>query len=1274
MRNALYDLLESCTVQKGCEYTHTSIYDPTASFYIPPDKTEKFYELYKAAVLSNADLYLTEKHRDIGPIVIDLDFRFSYNEGDNIERKYTHEHLLKIVEVYCNILQEYLSDVTDYKIYVMEKPAPVVHKGLLKDGIHIVIPDIVTRPVFQLMLREKVLKDLSHTFTDLPLTNDIKDIVDEAVIERNNWQMYGSKKPHLEQYKVTHIFKYTTQTREVEDENIALDSNNYVELLSIRNKYSETKLKIEKQEDIEKHEALIQERKMRIHFKNSVLSKTRNTKMNYKADDINQAGAPAAPPSVTRANSYNDWIRTGWCLRNIDYRLLDKFKEFSKKSPKFVDGECEKMWDYMRQDGACLGLGTLHLWAKQDNPDMYAEKVQLQLRELIRQSKSGTEYDVARVIEKMYNHQFIYDSKNKLWYAFHNHRWHMTDDGFALKKRLPVQVADEYRKSASFFQMRAAAPDIEPEEKERLDAMCTSLQKVIMNLKKASFQSSVMTEAAMLFNVEKIDDKFDSNTHLIGFENGVYDLDALEFRDGRPEDYITLSTGINYAPYDASSPAYGELYQFLSQILRNENVREYVLRLFASFLHGNIREERFHVWTGSGCFAKDTAVLMYDGTVKAIQDVVVGDKIMGDDSTARNVLQLFRGESDMYEIVPARGDPFVVNGDHDLVLKAGQFLKNRNDRNVPELVWADYEFDNKRRDFVKGIKARQKRFATHDERDAFRNKLVELPTTIMKGDVLKMNMRDYLNLPVTFRGQEFLNIYRASKIEFEEKEVLLDPYMLGYWLGDGNSRMSAITTAEKEVVDYFEEELDKIGCKMTMVDDKIVAKTYYIRKNTDRKGNTRWVKNGMQSALEEYELFQNKNIPQDYKCNSYDIRMKVLAGILDSDGYYQQSSKQYELTLKSEKLIDDVVFLARSLGMACYKKKIKKTCCNNGKVGDYYRIQIVGDNIHEIPTIVPRKKADKRTCPRDPLTLSFKVNKVQDDKFYGFELDGNHLFVLGKCFTIQKNSNGKSKVLELFEKAFGEYCCTLPIALLTQKRGASNSASPELSRAKSKRFACLQEPGENERLNIGLMKEMTGGDKVYSRGLYREGSEWKPQFKMILTCNHLPVVPSDDGGTWRRIRVVRFESRFCEHPDPQKPNEFPINTELSQCFDEWKEPFMSLLVEYYKKVVTIKMKEPEEVLECTREYQRRNDIIMDFLDNAIEKHESGFLSITDAFMEFKSFLKEEGVTDRGMRKADFQSYIEKQYGKSVKKKLLKGWVGYRLRSSISDFNAVDDYD
>lgn len=870
-RVALFGFLDECIVSKGCEFTHTSIYDPTASYYIPPDKTSRFFELYNAAVEKGADIYLTEKHRDIGPVVIDLDFRFKI-ENDDTTRRYSKDDIIKILEIYTSSLSSFIDDtsVVSFDIYVMEKPVPVMSKGLLKDGIHIVIPDLVTRPVFQLMLREKVLADIKSALKHIDLANKIEDVVDECVIERNNWQMYGSKKPHLDKYQVTSVYRFDTRTRTLEEQNISIDPTSYTELLSIRNKFIETEIKFDKQEDITNYENLIQERKMRNHFKNSVLSKTKNLRLNTNEEEYRQASQLVDLLTKDRADNYNEWIRVGWCLRNIDHRLLNSWIDFSKKSAKFVEGECEKNWNYMRQDGACLGMGTLYLWAKTDNKEKYDEIVQTDLRKLIREAKNGCDYDVAKVVQKMYNHLFMYDTRNKRWFAFQNHRWHLTDDGIGLKRKLPTEVADMFRMSSSYFQgLGSREPDVE--EKEKLDALVNNLNGVISKLKKAAYQSNIMTEAQMLFAVDKVDDKLDSNTHLIGFENGVFDLDALEFRDGRPEDYISLSTCINYAPYDSSNPFNAAVMRFLGQVLRSESVREYVLRLFASFLHGNIREERFHVWTGVG-------------------------------------------------------------------------------------------------------------------------------------------------------------------------------------------------------------------------------------------------------------------------------------------------------------------------------------------------------------------------------------------------------------------SNGKSKILELYEKAFGEYCCTLPIALLTQKRGASNSASPELSRAKSKRFACLQEPGENEKLNIGLMKEMTGGDKVYSRGLYQAGSEWKPQFKMILTCNHLPVVPSDDGGTWRRIRVVRFESRFCEHPDPNKPNEFPIDTELSTHFDDWKEPFMSLLIEYYKKVITEKIPDPEDVLECTREYQRRNDIIMDFLDNNIEPHDSSFLSITDAFVDFRSWLKEEGIVDRGMRKSDFQNYIEKQYGKVVKKKMLKGWNNYRLKSSVADMNAIDDYD
>lgn len=610
-RSTLYEFLEkNCLVQKGSEFTHTSIYDPTGSYYIAPDKVDRFFKLYKAAVDCDADCYLTEKHRDIGPIVIDLDFRFEYAENDQIERKYTEDDIKMIVRTYTDLLIDYLQ--TDagagegegaFKVYVMEKPTPILNKGLVKDGIHIMIPEIVTRPVFQLMMREKVIPKLEDALQHLNIHNKMSDVVDEAVIERNNWQMYGSKKPHLDKYVVTRVYSCCTQTKDLKEENVSTKASDYVELLSIRNKYEETEIKFDKAEELQKYEKLIEERKMRVHFRNSVLSKTKNTRQNVNEDDFNQARCLVDLLSDERADNYNDWIRVGWCLRNIDCRLLDKWIEHSKRSRKFKDGECEKHWNYMRQDGACLGMGTLHLWAKNDNPERYNEIVQTELREYIRAARSGTEYDIAKVVEKMYTHQYIYDSRNRLWYVFFNHRWHLTDDGISLKKKLPTEVANEFRRSASYFAMRGAETE-NADEKERYDALVGDLSAVVKKLKKAPFQASVMTEAAMLFNVEKVDEKFDTNIHLIGFENGVYDLDALEFRNGRPEDFITLTTGINYNAFEANNAFVPEIQNFLSKVLLSEPVREYVMRLFASFLHGAIREERFHVWTGVGSNGK----------------------------------------------------------------------------------------------------------------------------------------------------------------------------------------------------------------------------------------------------------------------------------------------------------------------------------------------------------------------------------------------------------------------------------------------------------------------------------------------------------------------------------------------------------------------------------------------------------------------------------------------------------------------------------------------
>jgi P4 family phage/plasmid primase-like protien len=267
-----------------------------------------------------------------------------------------------------------------------------------------------------------------------------------------------------------------------------------------------------------------------------------------------------------------------------------------------------------------------------------------------------------------------------------------------------------------------------------------------------------------------------------------------------------------------------------------------------------------------------------------------------------------------------------------------------------------------------------------------------------------------------------------------------------------------------------------------------------------------------------------------------------------------------------------------------------------------------------------------------------------------------------------QGSNGKSKMLDLIQKAIGEYYCILPIALLTQKRAASNAAQSELERTKGRRFAVMQEPSENERLNIGLMKELSGQDRILVRTLFKEPYEFKPQFKMILTCNELPEVPSDDGGTWRRIKVCNFSSRFCENPVPSK-NEFHMDLELTDKFDKWKEIFISMLIERHKNINPSSIVEPCEVRIATESYKQNNDIIGQFISEKIiidEEIREPRVTITKLYNDFRiwctsNVVKGKKCPDRNQLKAYFEKLLCVPYDN-------KGWRGiaYKLENEDDD--------
>jgi len=125
-------------------------------------------------------------------------------------------------------------------------------------------------------------------------------------------------------------------------------------------------------------------------------------------------------------------------------------------------------------------------------------------------------------------------------------------------------------------------------------------------------------------------------------------------------------------------------------------------------------------------------------------------------------------------------------------------------------------------------------------------------------------------------------------------------------------------------------------------------------------------------------------------------------------------------------------------------------------------------------------------------------------------------------------SNGKSILTDLMTHVLGDYKGTVPITLVTEKRGSIGGTSSEIVQLKGIRYAVMQEPSKDMTINEGIMKELTGGDPVQGRALYCDSETFEPQFKLVVCTNSLFKVNSQDDGTWRRIRVCDFMSKFID--------------------------------------------------------------------------------------------------------------------------------------------------
>ena len=257
-------------------------------------------------------------------------------------------------------------------------------------------------------------------------------------------------------------------------------------------------------------------------------------------------------------------------------------------------------------------------------------------------------------------------------------------------------------------------------------------------------------------------------------------------------------------------------------------------------------------------------------------------------------------------------------------------------------------------------------------------------------------------------------------------------------------------------------------------------------------------------------------------------------------------------------------------------------------------------------------------------------------------------------------SNGKSKLVELFQMSFGEYVGTLPVSLITGKRTPSSSATPELARMKGKRLGVMHESNVSDSINLGLIKAISGGDKMYARALHSDPIEFRPTFQLLLLCNDKPKkIDPYDFAMWRRIVVVNFNSTFIEDPDPEDDTQFKKDINLYKKLTLWKEGFFWILVQYYIELKRHGNPIPEQVVFDTNQYRKSNDFVGIFLKRYVERtrYSSDVICGSDLYAKFKIFYVENYQEPNRLKFENFVTIVSSNLGDTIPLERNKeGWT------------------
>lgn len=414
----------------------------------------------------------------------------------------------------------------------------------------------------------------------------------------------------------------------------------------------------------------------------------------------------------------------------------------------------------------------------------------------------------------------------------------------------------------------------------------------------------------------------------------------------------------------------------------------------------------------SGCFAENTHILLWDGSYKMSQDITIGDILVGDDGEKRIVEDVVSGEDELYEIKQNNADTYIVNSKHMLALK---FTGEKSiiwfeSINSWKICWFDR--------ISQKMTTKQFKVGKNIGKEMAYKSALDFLETLKLDDIILITVDDYLNLDKQTKNK-LLGFKTSCGIHFNEQNISLDPYLLGLWLGDGTHSEPVIASNDEEIKNYIVNWCENNNAELVQESKyklRIRRKGYSFGKENIKGDLYHSVPeniinrtNPFTDLLKKYNLDGNKHIPKEYLMNSREVRLKLLAGLIDTDGHVpkDQFGKRAVIIQTNETLSKQIIKLARSLGFVVNyiireRKNVSIFGCEPKDYKNQYVINISGEKLSEIPTILPRKKCFDSQPNKDCFRTAIVVNSIGKGKYYGWTVDSNHKFLLDD-FTVVKN-------------------------------------------------------------------------------------------------------------------------------------------------------------------------------------------------------------------------------------------------------------------------------